>query len=43
MNKSMMSQKSSQAGKKGGKEFDPESFVRPGVTVDDVREVKEVD
>lgn len=42
MNKSMISQKSAQGGKKGVKEFDPEAFVRPGITVDDVREVKEV-
>lgn len=42
MNKSMMSGKSGNKGK-NSKEFDPEAFVRPGVTVEDVREVKEVD
>lgn len=41
MNKSMISGKSGKQ-VKNAKDFDAEAYVRPGVSIEDVREVKEV-
>ena len=37
-----MSGKNNRGTKKIGKEFDPEAYVKQGVTIEDVKEVKEV-
>lgn len=42
MSKSLNTSQLKPGQKKTGKDFEPEAFVKPGVSLDDIREVKEV-